>query len=143
MSSKLSIYQASGQLAATMTGFGGLWSGYTAVFQPDGRYLWSVRMSGNGNTVPKSAAFDQAGRSAVSIQGSSSPLQIFQSNGQNVASIANNGSAFVASVSVFAFDGSYLWSVRIDGNGDDVATAVSFAPPGRLAVCGYFCRFKC
>jgi hypothetical protein len=137
-SSQLLIYHATGQAAAMLSNDAtGYFAGFVSVFASGGNHLWSTRIDGTGDDGPSSVAFDQSGRLAVAGSYRSTPLFIYHASGQVAAQLSREGS-WAAFVSLFASNGSHLWSTRIDGSGADYAQSVAFDQTGRLAVAGYY-----
>jgi serine/threonine protein kinase len=99
--------------------------------------LWYTRMDGNSIDAASSVAFDQSGRLAVAGFYQSSQLLIYNPDRQVASMLSKNGSdgAFLC---VFASDGSYLWSTRIDGNGEDRAFSGAFDQRGKVAIVGHY-----
>jgi hypothetical protein len=101
-STKLSIYHASGQVAA-MLPCNGVWGAFVSMFTSEGSHLWSTRMDGDGADQTYSVAFDTSGHLAVSGYYTSPQLLIYHSNGDYAAMLPRNGSQG-AFVSVFDVD---------------------------------------
>jgi hypothetical protein len=101
---------------------------------PD-NHIWTLRAD---SSVILSVACDSTGRIAAVGAYYSNKSLIYQSNGQSAALMPLNGSVG-SFVSVFASDGSYIWSARLNGDNQEVIiTSVAFDQSGRVALAGNY-----
>ena len=85
---------------------------------------WAVRLDGSGDDRAQGLSTDLQGNVYVAGFFTSTPMVIFDSVGNNAASLTSGG-GFGAYVAKFAANGSYLWAARLDDTVDDFAHVLS------------------
>jgi hypothetical protein len=99
---------------------------------------WATRIAGTGSDVGQSISVDSSGNSYVTGVYNSSPVTIYNSDGNTYGTLTNDGSNDTYIVK-YNTSGTAQWATRIGGaGGDDTGSSISIDSSGKLYVTGTY-----
>ena len=108
------FFSTNGQAAATLQTGNGTDDGFTALYSPNGTFLWAISVSSQGSDRVNSAAFDSLENLYITGQlGFNTSTSISTLNGQPIRTFTTrpNGAFLIK----FAFNGTLMWLATQDG----------------------------
>jgi hypothetical protein len=136
-SSPVTIYNSDGSTYGTLTNDGSNDS-FIVKYDADGTAQWATRIAGTGSESGTGISVDSSGNSYVTGYYTSSPVTIYNSDGNTYGTLTNDGSNDTYIVK-YNTSGTAQWATRIGGaGGDDTGSSISIDSSGKLYVTGTY-----
>jgi hypothetical protein len=137
-SNPLNIYASDGTTVSFTLTNAGSSDAFVVKYNTSGTPLWARRLGGTLFDIANSVTLDSSGNVIVAGYYSSSPLNIYASDGTTVSStLTNSGSADVFVVK-YDSSGTLLWARRIGGTSNDFSRSVTVDSSGNVIVTGFY-----
>jgi hypothetical protein len=135
-SSPVTIYNSDGNTYGTLTNEGG-YDVYIVKYNTSGTAQWATRIGGTSNELGASISVDSSGNSYVTGYYGSSPLTIYNSDGNPYGTLTNDG-FYDAFIVKYNTSGTAQWATRISGTSFEFGTSISVDSSGNSYVTGYY-----